>query len=288
MSADPAAPPSLLRAVYAVRKAVPRPIWRALTGPYWWWYNRARHQAASLLDGRLRESRRRLANLRHLHRGERCFILGNGPSLKQTDLGLLGGEFTFGLNRIYLLFPQLGFTTTCLVAINTLVIDQCAQDLRGLNVPKFISWRARSHLRGDPQVVFVDTDYTGPPTFSTQATGRLFEGSTVTYVALQLAYHMGFEEVVLVGVDHSFKTQGQPNVPVVSQGQDPDHFSPEYFGKGFRWQLPDLEASERAYVLARQAFEAAGRRILDATIGGKLTVFPKVQYEDLFSASGTL
>ena len=36
------------------------------------------------------------------------------------------------------------------------------------------------------------------------------------------------------------------------------------------------------------AFEAAGRRILDATIGGKLTVFPKVHYEDLFSASGTL
>ena len=288
MSVDPADPSSLLRAVYAVKRSIPRPLWRTLTGPYWWWYNRARHQAASLLDGRLRESQRRLANMRELHRGKRCFILGNGPSLKQTDLGLLRGELTFGLNRIYLLFPQLGFTTTYLVAINTLVIDQCERDLRDLNMPKFITWRARSQLRGDPQVVFVDTDYTGPPTFSPQATGRLFEGSTVTYVALQLAFHMGFEQVILVGVDHRFQTQGQPNVPVVSQGHDPDHFSPDYFGKGFRWQLPDLEASERAYTLARGAFEAAGRTVLDATIGGELTVFPKVRYEDLFSASGTL
>jgi hypothetical protein len=268
--------------VYAVRKLVPGPAWRVLTGPYWWWYNRARHQLAGLLDGRLRQSQRRLAGMHDLHRGERCFILGNGPSLKQTDLGMLKAEVTFGLNRIYLLFPQLGFATTYLVAINTLVIEQCAQDIRALNMAKFITWRARNHLRGDPEVVFLDTDYTGPSTFSTQAAGRLFEGSTVTYVALQLAFHLGFEQVVLVGVDHRFQTQGQPNVPVVSRGEDPDHFSPDYFGRGFRWQLPDLVASEQAYELARRGFEAAGRRVLDATIGGGLTVFPKVRYQDLF------
>jgi hypothetical protein len=99
---------------------------------------------------------------------------------------------------------------------------------------------------------------------------------------MQLAFHMGFEEVILVGVDHSFTTKGDPNVTIVSNGEDPDHFSAEYFGKGFRWQLPDLEASERAYRMAREAFEASNRRILDATIGGKLDVFSKVNYMDLF------
>jgi hypothetical protein len=34
--------------------------------------------------------------------------------------------------------------------------------------------------------------------------------------------------------------------------------------------------------MARQAFEADGRQVLDATIGGKLTVFPKVEYVTLF------
>jgi hypothetical protein len=69
---------------------------------------------------------------------------------------------------------------------------------------------------------------------------------------------------------------------VVSQGDDPDHFHTGYFGKGFRWQLPDLETSERGYRMARQAYEQAGREVLDATVGGKLAVFPKAAYESLF------
>jgi hypothetical protein len=99
---------------------------------------------------------------------------------------------------------------------------------------------------------------------------------------MQLAYHMGFDQVILVGVDHSFITQGKPNTEIVSQGDDPNHFSAEYFGKGFRWQLPDLETSEIAYHMARRVFEADGREIVDATIGGKLTVFPKADYSSLF------
>ncbi|MCK5647224.1 MAG: hypothetical protein KAH97_10610, partial [Anaerolineales bacterium] len=67
------------------------------------------------------------------------------------------------------------------------------------------------------------------------------------------------------------------------QGDDPNHFAPEYFGKGISWQLPDLEASEFAYEMARQAYDRAGRRILDATIGGNLNVFPKVDYLKLFN-----
>ncbi|MCI0854684.1 MAG: hypothetical protein J4N91_09695, partial [Chloroflexi bacterium] len=59
---------------------------------------------------------------RDRHRGERCFVIGNGPSLKQTDLSLLKEEFTFGMNRIYMIFAELGFSTTYFLAINTLVI----------------------------------------------------------------------------------------------------------------------------------------------------------------------
>jgi len=71
---------------------------------------------------------------------------------------------------------------------------------------------------------------------------------------------------------------------VVSDGADPNHFHPEYFGKGFRWQLPDLECAERAYCMAKEVYEENGREILDATFGGKLTVFPKIDYYSLFPA----
>jgi hypothetical protein len=272
----------VLPLIYRVKRVVPQPVWRALTSPYWWWYNRARHQAAALVDGRLRTSQKAVEAYHDLHRGRRCFILGNGPSLRSTDLSCLRDEVTFGANRIYLLFPEIGFPTSYYVAVNTLVVEQCAAEIAALDLPKFITWRARRWIGRRPQTLFLDTDYTEPANFTGDPTRRLFEGSTVTYTAMQLAYYMGCDPVILIGVDHSFTTQGEPNVTVVSSGDDPNHFAPGYFGKGFRWQLPDLQASEAAYRLARAAYAAAGRTILDATVGGRLTVFPKVDYRSLF------
>jgi len=265
-----------------LKKVTPSPLWSFASGTYWWWRNRGRHVTAQLFDRRWAESRRRLEAYRDSRRGQRCFIIGNGPSLRQTDLSRLKDEFTFGMNRIYLAFPELGFTTSCLVSVNELVLEQCAAEMRALSIPKFLTWRARRWFRHDPQVIYLDSDFTGPENFSGNATHRLFEGFTVTFVALQLAFFMGFDEAILIGVDHNFVTQGRPNQAVISQGDDPNHFAPNYFGKGFKWQLPDLEGSERAYRLAKAAYEAAGRRVLDATVGGKLTIFPKVDYLSLF------
>ena len=223
--------------------------------------------------------------LKDIHKGKRAFIIGNGPSLKQTDLSKLKNEFTFGMNRIYLLFPELGFTTTYFCSINDLVIEQFYKDILALPMPKFLAWRSHRHFDPNlsiPQLpTFIFTSYTGPR-FSSDVRGRVWEGATVTNLALQVAYHMGIEKAILIGVDHNFASKGDANKTVVSDGEDPNHFSSAYFGKGFRWQLPDLETSERAYGMARQAYEKAGRQVLDATVGGKLEIFPKVAYDSLF------
>jgi hypothetical protein len=156
-------------------------------------------------------------------------------------------------------------------------------------MPKFISWRSRNLIDpGDgwsppPDLIFLHTTYTGPK-FARDVRGRLWESATVTYVSLQLAFHMGFDQAVLIGVDHNFTTQGAPNTTVVSKGDDHDHFQSNYFGAGFRWQLPDLETSERGYRLALDAYQEADRKVLDATVGGKLTVFPKIDFNTLFKS----
>jgi hypothetical protein len=228
-----------------------------------------------------RKSIQKLREYENKYQGERCFIIGNGPSLRNTDLTKLKKEYTFGMNRIYLAFPEMGFPTSFFVSINDLVIEQTAADIQSLKMPKFVSWRSHQWLKPSKDLFFLYTTYTEPK-FSKKATGRLWEGATVTFIALQLAYFLGFKEVVLIGVDHSFSTKGKPNETVVSQGDDPNHFSSTYFGKGFRWQLPDLETSELAYRMARVAFEKDGRSVLDATVNGNLTVFPKVKYDRLF------
>ena len=264
----------------SLRKIIPANVWRT-AGDLYDTMRRLPELPTAYLHPWRRQSIRKLNALKDIHRGERCFIIGNGPSLRQTDVSRLKGEFTFGLNRIYMAFEEWGFSTTYFVSINDLVIEQCAEDIRHLSMPRFICWRSRRVIGTAPDLIFLHTTYNGPK-FAVDARGRLWEGATVTYVALQLAYHMGFSQVILIGVDHNYSAQGKPNTTVVSQGEDKDHFHSDYFGKGFRWQLPDLETSERSYRMARQAYERDGRQVLDATIGGKLTVFPKVDYNSLF------
>jgi hypothetical protein len=228
-----------------------------------------------------RDTIQRLAAIKDSRKGERCFILGNGPSLRQTDLSRLKNEATLGMNRIYMAFAEMDFQTSYFLSVNDLVVEQCAADIQALKMPRFVSWRARRWLQPDDNLFFLYTTYTGPR-FAKDIRGRLWESATVTYVALQVAFFLGFQQVILIGVDHNFVTQGKPNTTVVSQGDDPNHFNPGYFGKGFRWQLPDLDTSERGYLMARQAYEKAGREVVDATIGGKLRIFRRVEYDSLF------
>lgn len=274
-----------------IKNSVPPLIWRAARSS-WYGLSRAAKWPAATFHPWRQASIKTLKGFKDTHLGERCFIIGNGPSLKQTDLTYLRDECTFGMNRIYLLFPELGFTTTYYLSVNNLVIEQCVEEILSLRIPRFLSWRSRDFIKTaladgrdlpvDPPLSFLHTTYTGPK-FAHEASERLWEGATVTYVAMQLAFHMGFKQVILIGVDHNFSTKGKPNTTVVSQGDDPDHFDGNYFGKGFRWQLPDLETSEKAYMRAKENYLAANREILDATIGGKLTVFPKVEYSSLFN-----
>jgi hypothetical protein len=240
---------------------------------------------STLLSYRLdpvgRNSASRLRAMRDRYRGRRCFILGNGPSLQAMDLSPLRTELTFGLNRAYLMFERIGFATTFLVAVNKLVVEQSGLEILNARTgTTFISFASRMLVGRSRRPIYLRS--LARPQFSTDAARGVWEGATVTFVAMQIAFHLGIRDVVLLGVDHSFSTKGPPHRVVTSAGADPNHFDPAYFGTGYRWQLPDLETSEVAYRMARRAFEDSGGLIRDATVNGQLEIFPKVKFETLF------
>jgi hypothetical protein len=220
-----------------------------------------------------------LMKFKNIHRGERCFIVANGPSLKKTNLNLLANEVTFGLNRIYLLFENTGFRPTYYVTVNELILEQFAREIHSLPMPKFLNWNRRSFYEGVSNLFFLKSRMVITDFFQKDILQPLVVGATVTFVALQLAYYMGFQEVVLVGLDHNYVEKGKPSeTEVRTNERDQSHFHPHYFPRGSRWQLPDLVRSEIDFSLARKAYEADGRKILDATIDGKCPVFERADY----------
>lgn len=223
-------------------------------------------------------------DLKDRFKGRRCFIIGNGPSLNKTDMKLLKNEFTIGLNRIYLNYDKMGFEPTFYCVANPHVIEQFAPEIDTIKSIKFVRSACRSYLQNRWNTFFMDSF--GAHDFN-QDLGNLewCEGWTVTYCAMQVTYYLGFETVVLIGVDHNFPKTGDPNKLVTADGSDQNHFHPEYFGKGIKWQYPDLERSEKSYREARQVYERNGRRIIDATVEGKLDIFQKADYNELFVRS---
>lgn len=228
-----------------------------------------------------RWSRDLLSKNKDSHYGEKAVIVCNGPSLLRTDLSAIGNVYSFGLNKINLLFDKNEYRPNCIVAVNPFVIEQNIEFYKKTAIPLYLDYRCASVLGHKKDLAYIHT--IGKQSFARDLGGSVFIGGTVTYVALQLAYHLGFRKVALVGCDHSFSSKGPANLTVSADKSDANHFDPRYFSGNMKWQLPDLIQSEISYILAKEVFESDGGCIYNATVGGELNIFPRCTLEEFCS-----
>ncbi len=226
------------------------------------------------------------------HAGQRCFIMGGGPSLKLIDPAPLRNEVTFGVNGIFLIYDWLGFEPSYYVVEDFLVFEDRWREIlqrvqastcffpSHFDYPDFV--RDNHHYF---RAIYDFEPRSGFPRFSRNAARLMWIGGTVTYICLQLALYMGFKEVYLIGMDHNYRRPAHvESVGDVwtSHGDDPNHFHPQYFGAGYRWHDPQVERMETAYHKAREVYDGAGAKVFNATVGGHLEVFERVDYASLF------
>ena len=226
----------------------------------------------------------RVERLRDRHAGAACALLGTGPSLRAADLDRLRGRFAIGVNN---LFPKLRGTAwkpAFYVAVSPDKIATNAGDIAALDAVCFLSHRHWDRALLPPAAHRLPIFTTGglgipasPGAFEGDLTRPVPVGNTVSFVALQIAYFLGFKTVVLLGFDHRFRNVERPNVRVAgSSAADPDHYCPDYH-RNAAYHAPDAGSYETAFATARARFEAAGRRIVNATPGSALAVFPRVE-----------
>ena len=209
--------------------------------------------------------------------------MGNGPSLNTTNWGLLKDQIVVGLNKIFLLFERVPIRPNYVVCHVPNVVEQNLLEFESLEMPLFLSEASRCLFRKSEKK---DIYYFGPPKrylFAENPNIEICVGGTVTYVALQLLYYMGFEKVVLIGVDFNFQYDGPADQWFQMKSTDPNHFDSNYFAKGEKWQAPNLERQLAHFEMASCAYQEAGRIIVDATSDGRLQVFPKMDLKSALS-----
>ncbi len=219
-----------------------------------------------------------MKRFKNIHRGKRAFIACNGPSLNDVDVTKLKGEIVFVLNRGYL---KKGLPITYLVVVNDLVEKQFAKELLAVKCKAYFSNGLSGprvyRLRWTPNI----------PKFTGDPTQLMWQGHTVTYSAMQIAFFMGIKKLYLVGCDHSFdystaRRDGKRGV--VTTTKDLSHFDPNYWGKGVRWDPYPLKSAAKAYHLAYKGFKKAGRILANASSVTALSedVLPRVDFDSLF------
>ena len=241
------------------------------TRPIRYWYDQLSFSRSGLAD--------ELAELRGKFEGRPMLVVGNGPSLNKTPLDRFVDVPAIGMNKIDLLFDRSSWRPSLIVCMNNMVVKQHAAVFANSDIPVFLSWKCRHFMprRQRREVNYFLSYLSGE--FSSDISTGVSSSATVTSAALQFAYFMGAGPVILFGVDHSFNQLGNHYEYAKRSGRDENHFDPNYFKSGDWWGLPNLESSEISYEMARAAFAADGREILDATIDGKLTVFPKISVD---------
>ena len=228
----------------------------------------------------------RLLTLKDAHKGEKCFIIGTGPSLTAEDLNVLKENNIpcFGTHRIFTTFEKTDWRPTYYVAQDYALIEKIKDEITALDAKVKILPAYFTKTFGDDEkyMYFVLREY--PKTdneihFSDKANEYLSQGFTVAYASIQLAVWMGFSEIYLLGIDHNYSTYLSKDGQVVNNDKIKDYFGNENYRCD---NLPRLDDSLRSYYKAKEYTDAHGVKIYNATRGGKLDVFERADFDEIF------
>lgn len=234
---------------------------------------------------------RAMRKLRNQYAGRRAFVIGNGPSLRMEDLDRIKDEVSFASNKIYLAFETTDWRPTYHLLENDVVLKELAGEIPKWAHQVALSYDAFKYMPRHQHILYYTRDfYTNPsiPQFQLRPLGHVHMGYSVLYSCLQFAYYFGIREVYLLGVDFSYDFGAKKRTKEIGKTQEfesageSNHFHPDYKKAGDTWFDPNLEHQLLAFEKAGEVYRRAGGCIYNATRGGKLEVFPRVEFDSLF------
>lgn len=230
---------------------------------------------------------------KNFYDGQRCFIIGNGPSLTIKDLEKLKefGEISIASNSIYNLFPNTEWRPTIYTVHDFQEIKKTREKISAVKTElKIVAMSASGRIYDvDGAILLRLIEPKREGYFSDDISKCVYDGGTVTYVSLQCAVYMGFKEIILLGVDHSFAREQTKDGKMIINNKIKNHFqnyqTDDFWGNGQKDEeavVFPLDFATDAFITARHYADEHGVKILNATRGGKLEVFERVDFDSLF------
>ena len=231
-----------------------------------------------------------IAALKDSHKGERCFVIGNGPSLTAEDLNRLQDSEipTFAMNRVFKFFPQTRWRPTYYISEDILILGDTVREVEAIPseitfIPVNLNWYEGVDVKG-AKYFWMDYNSELKDTFglSLDCAHAVRCRGTVTSTCIQFAVYMGFSEIYLLGIDHNYSKSIDLNGNVVEDKSVKDYFVDNYDSDIKDQVVHDMRAPTLAFCDVEQLSRKLGTfRVYNATRGGKLEVFERVGFDEI-------
>lgn len=228
-------------------------------------------------------SSQRLKAMEGKYKGKDCIVIGNGPSINRTNLSLICNGYTFATNAFY------KFTDTFNIhphffglsdgkafdvfGDEVLKIDSQLFLTRSLEIQYLRNYEHYSKIvKQEPILVrSLLPEMSESSEFSKDASEGIYSGWTVIIdLGLQLTYYFGFQRAILIGCD------------CCGYSESGTHFY-DMKPTVCNIPVPGMASSWfHCFDICKEAWEADGREIINATVGGVLNTFPRKSLEDLY------
>jgi hypothetical protein len=232
---------------------------------------------------------------KNIHENKRVFLVANGPSLNDIDLDLIKDEISFGMNRISLVYNKTQWRPTYYVFSSTNVRpdkpwakqwqNSVRDSLNEAKVTSFVADMFMSYI--DPYGNFPNTRWFNSLSenkpnlkgeiiescFSTDVVDRIDKTGTTMNLALQLCYHMGFNEIIFVGADLGWTKDTGTNT-------DPNHFDKNYIAEILRPEKANNQM-RNVHSLSLKYFNKRNKEVkfYNASKTTVLDVYPIIDFE---------
>ncbi len=224
----------------------------------------------------------KLKTFQDKHMGERCFIIGNGPSLDANDLDKLKNEVTFAFNSVYLIFKKTEWRPTYYMLADQNCYMNIGEEINtSIRSYKFIGANCKKYGRIIKDATYFYTKLSlnsDNPKFSDNALKYFYDGYTISYFAIQMAVYMGFKEIILLGMDCRYKKEVGEKGEIIENDQERNYFSEKYQKDK---KMVNTYKMISAYKSAEKYANNNGIMIYNATRGGNLDVFDRIEFDEI-------
>ena len=242
---------------------------------------------------------------RDRHKGQRCFILCNGPSVNKQDIKPLKNEHVLSVSNGYLhadfatIDPEYHFVpqlTYGLVTTTDAIAWFREMDARLGRATVFLNCTEAELVRRECLFPERDVHYTAfyklfsdyDPGIKPDLASNIPAPQSVAIMCLMAAIYMGFTKIYLLGTDHDQFRTGQYSYsfePTVLKGKDSTANSDGELIGGWHDELASLAVLWGQYRVVRKMAERHGVQIFNATAGGELDEFPRVELSSVLASA---